>query len=739
MSTEYSYFTRYWARVTGLWYGEKSDEPPSKKAKSEIEPSAIKLNEKNSDCDWRRRENGYKHHTGEYVRKDNSMVVRRGEPVIFTAKLNRDFDQEKDVIKIDLRYGENPSLTDGSHIIVSKVDGPPSYDWGLEFLSVDGGNVEMALHSPANAFIGRYKCAIYLQTGDDHCLDEEPDLIFICNPWNETDETFMHNSDALDEYILNEHGGIWRGTTQYSSPCMWNFGQFEEDILDVALYLIGNDPRIKGKKGLQKTRDPVWLSRILSAGANSSEGGVLTGNWSGKYDGGVSPVTWSGSVKILQQYWETKSDVKFGQCWVFSGVMTTLLRTIGIPARSVTNFASAHDTDNTMTIDDFVDEKNNEVKGLSSDSVWNFHVWNEVWLRGTGHWPAVYAGWAAVDATPQEESRGMMQCGPAPLKAIKDGEIYVGYDTGFVFGEVNADRVTWVVEQDGDTSYIKSMGSRRNRSVGINISTKAIGSYSRHLLTDDYKYQEGTEEEREAFSTAYAFSSRPSYYSKFLDCEKDGKQVDIQISLEPEVPQNGEDLSISIRVANLTGSDISANVNSALRACFYTGEKRQLVAVQEADDETIAAEQSAEYSMVVPYTEYGGKFADDQMSMRLDACVTTGGKTYTELLEFQFFNKSSVRIEFDVEEAKLGEELTASVIFTNPLDIDLTNLTITIEGAGLTRPTCIDLEGFVEPKQEAEISLKIKPHKLGERMLLVDIDAQELKDLKGQAIINVVE
>ena len=57
------------------------------------------------------------------------------------------------------------------------------------------------------------------------------------------------------------------------------------------------------------------------------------------------------------------------------------------------------------------------MEGLSSDSVWNFHVWNEVWLKGTGHWPEKYAGWAAVDATPQEESLGMMQCGPAPLKA----------------------------------------------------------------------------------------------------------------------------------------------------------------------------------------------------------------------------------------------------------------------------------------------------------------------------------
>ena len=119
---------------------------------------------------------------------------------------------------------------------------------------------------------------------------------------------------------------------------------------------------------------------------------------------------------------------------------TTLLRALGIPARSVTNFASAHDTDNTMTIDKFVHENNEELEGVSGensihyfirtkniqeinfsligDSVWNFHVWNEVFLRGTGHWPDKYAGWAAVDATPQESSNGMMQCGPAPLKVI---------------------------------------------------------------------------------------------------------------------------------------------------------------------------------------------------------------------------------------------------------------------------------------------------------------------------------
>ena len=53
------------------------------------------------------------------------------------------------------------------------------------------------------------------------------------------------------------------------------------------------------------------------------EGGVLVGNWSGEYSGGTPPTKWQGSVKILQQYYQTGQPVKFGQCWVFAGVCTT--------------------------------------------------------------------------------------------------------------------------------------------------------------------------------------------------------------------------------------------------------------------------------------------------------------------------------------------------------------------------------------------------------------------------------
>ena len=41
-----------------------------------------------------------------------------------------------------------------------------------------------------------------------------------------------------------------------------------------------------------------------------------------------------------------------------------------------------------------------------------------------------------------------MQCGLSPLRAIKEGDVYLGYDTKFIYGEVNGNIITWVVDKD---------------------------------------------------------------------------------------------------------------------------------------------------------------------------------------------------------------------------------------------------------------------------------------------------
>ena len=67
-----------------------------------------------------------------------------------------------------------------------------------------------------------------------------------------------------------------------------------------------------------------YILKIINSQVNSNDDdGVLEGRWSGGYAGGKSPTTWNGSVAILDQFMTTKKPVKYGQCWVFSGVLTT--------------------------------------------------------------------------------------------------------------------------------------------------------------------------------------------------------------------------------------------------------------------------------------------------------------------------------------------------------------------------------------------------------------------------------
>ena len=53
-----------------------------------------------------------------------------------------------------------------------------------------------------------------------------------------------------------------------------------------------------------------------------------------------------------------------------SNFFLLVCRALGIPCRSVTNFDSAHDTDVSLTIDRFVDENEDSIKRMNSDSVW---------------------------------------------------------------------------------------------------------------------------------------------------------------------------------------------------------------------------------------------------------------------------------------------------------------------------------------------------------------------------------
>lgn len=96
----------------------------------------------------------------------------------------------------------------------------------------------------------------------------------------------------------------------------------------------------------------------------------------------------------------------------------------------------------------------------------NFHVWNEAWMQRLDL-PPGYDGWQVCDATPQEQSQGIgmstfknkmfvicngtlgrYQCGPMSLEALRQGKVQLDYDGWFIYGEVNADVVSWYYMAD---------------------------------------------------------------------------------------------------------------------------------------------------------------------------------------------------------------------------------------------------------------------------------------------------
>lgn len=159
------------------------------------------------------------------------------------------------------------------------------------------------------------------------------------------------------------------------------------------------------------------------------DNGVLEGKWSAPYNHGTAPWDWNNSAKIIEQYMKSVkhsnfskmtflkacsifsqngSPVKYGQCWVFSAVTVTICRALGLPCRSISNFVSAHDTNHSLTIDKYFNEAGDELTAQDNpefgyDSIWNFHVWNDIWMARPDL-PSGYGGWQAIDSTPQEAS-----------------------------------------------------------------------------------------------------------------------------------------------------------------------------------------------------------------------------------------------------------------------------------------------------------------------------------------------
>lgn len=641
------------------------------------------------------------HHTEKY--KTDGLVVRRGFPVHFeTAETSL-------TIKLVPAHPDNGA--DFGFEFTTSVE-EPFQDWTLE--TSDEGN--LTLHIPPTAPVGMYA----VTDGD-----EKVAMAVLFNPFCEDDETYMEGDDERNEYVLNDVGRIWVGSHTSSSGIPWTFAQFRSVVMLVSLSLLDS-------MSVEERGDPVKVTRHLSAAVNvQDDNGVLVGRWDGKYDDGTSPSAWTGSFEILNQYWSTLRPVSYGQCWVFSGVFTSVMRSLGLAARSITNFVSAHDTTKpyNRAVDKYYDSDGDLIERMSSDSIWNFHVWNEAFMKRpdlqaeSEEHGLDYNGWQILDATPQEESAGLYQLGPAPLTAIKHGYA-IPMDVDFVIGEVNADVVHYWQVEDSDEFQVRKKYSQH---VGQKISTKAVGLDKREDVTLDYKFEEGTEEERASLA------GRPS--GEVEPEPQPSEDVKFEVETLPDV-KVGESIRFVIKGTNTSDEAVRIRFKCLYRATDYTGGRRGRLG---RDKERVRVEPGEVGEMVVEISaeEYEPYLAKGVQTIEFtsSAKVHGTGQVWSFVTLVRLNADEALHVDAP-DTVELGQAQTVTAVVTNIAHVALTNVKLRAEGEGLLDHIIVDLD-TIEPGDTVETELTIEPSEIGDRLLVTTLDTDELKDISRSAHIVV--
>ncbi|XP_028266555.1 protein-glutamine gamma-glutamyltransferase 5-like [Parambassis ranga] len=592
------------------------------------------------------------------------------------------------------------------------------HDWSATIYPGDMYPQAVTIHicSPVLSPVAMYQLQLHIETAPHRSRYALGAFVLLCNPWLKDDPVYMPLDVHLQEYIKSDHGVIYMGSYLNVSKRPWSFGQYEPGVLEACLKLL----QVSTQHLTDKQKDyilraqPAYLSRVVCAMVNCNDDlGILEGKWEGSYKAGVKPTDWSSSADILLRWASNCSPVRFGQCWVFASVLCTVMRVLGIPSRVVTVFNAAHDTNANMTIEEFYTSRGEKLS-LSKDSIWNFHVWVECWMRrpdlGVG-----FDGWQIVDPTPQEKSGGTYCCGPCPVAAIQRRCLGARYDVPFICASMNADVIQLVV-RDG----LVVGRTVDTESVGRLIYTKRVGSDSPENLTQIYKGRR-----RNQPAAQMPFSPRTLTFqiggTSPQACRPSPGRISpsLEVSLNIDrVPSLGDSIHLCVTVTNHSSSPRSLveHVNAQLKD--YNSDPQgsfwnTLREVHMKPHEVLTLHHA------IAYSEYESVLAgDDIMNV---AVVIKDVRTTERFLAAQEFSISPPEITIEIkggDRIQMKKEHTAKVSFTNHFTKPLKGAVLMVQGSGLLQGKRESRLVSLQPGEKIEIDVSIMAASPGTKLLM---------------------
>ncbi|NXH20912.1 EPB42 protein, partial [Bucco capensis] len=686
-------------------------------------------------CDFKITMNNNNHHTEEI--STERLIVRRGQPFTITVSFSapiHDCLQQLKRTSLIIQTGSHPSKSDGTQtkFPISRLGDQKQWSAALE--EQDPYFWTISVNTPANAPIGQY--ALILHASKTSCQLGNFTLLF--NPWCQDDEVFLANEAQRQEYILNQEGIIYWGTENEVLTQPWDFSQFEEDIVDICFTLLDVGERQHRVKDRTQRKNPVHICRTVAAMLNCDEfRGILTEGGTGQHCNGTAPSQWLGSSPILRQWAASQcKPVRYGQCWVFAAVMCSVLRCLGIPTRVVTGFTWAHNTNGSLSVDEYYDEDGTLLAQDKNAHVWTFHVWNECWMARADLLPE-YSGWQALDATCQEKGKGSSFCGPAPVQAIKEGDTEVNYDVCNFFAAINAKCMVWI--QKADDTLRPALGN--TKYTGNNISTKSVGSDRCEDITHNYKHPEGSLQEKEVLDKAYRMiknlektSSSKTQFSSIPTAFEEPVNLFLHLQSKSSLLL-GQDVPLSVEVFNYSGAEKATHLVVGAQSLRYNG-----VPITQFWKEEfhfiLKSNEVCNLQVSVPFSRYRKELGENHL-LRLTAMLRDEESFYIHFAQEEIsICDPPLTIEFP-ENMVQNQPSTAKISLLNPLPEPLEKCAVVVAGRGLIyRQRKYRLES-VQPQSTQQLQIPFTPTQAGPRRLTAHLTCLQLQNLKSYKTIDV--
>ncbi|XP_042232453.1 hemocyte protein-glutamine gamma-glutamyltransferase-like [Homarus americanus] len=708
--------------------------------------------------DFRSQENAKDHRTFQYdLVQDHDRptpVYRRGQAFhLSLVTREREFDCTRDHLYLNFYFGPAPSVPKRTRVVlpvtIQKEFTRAPQKWDVRIQAQDGNTLTLQVHIPATCSVGVWRCVVETATKNypkNRTQYRAPeDLYVIFNPFCRDDAVYMENEAQRSEYVMTESGKVYRGGSRFSHGRPWIYGQFDDCVLPTACLLLEMSSLTHTERG-----NPVKVTRALCSMIQASRRGrrdredehgegVLEPHYEDDFRGGQNPHLWTGSVKILQEYlMRGATAIKYGQCWVMAALMTSVCRALGVPARPTTALTSAHDTQETLTLDRYIDRFGDVIErgpGRDQpDSLWAFHTWCDVWMARPDL-PSGYSGWQTTDPARAYHSRFSTGCGPSSTEALKKGDVGYSQDTGAFFSALNSFVRYYYEDDDSEWGYTPYMQNRM--PVCRSVVTKAVGRHDDdgeadcEDVTKTYRDLERSEPERFTVFNACRGVRKDHVYYDYQDQGRYDVEFELQ---EPKQVAAGQSVSVTLQVHNNTSETRTVQATISTRSAFYTGVfGTHLKRV--TGQFTLSGGQKDTLTLKLDASEYQDHLVDmGFIKITATGHVSENKQSYIDEFDFQF---EKPRMSIEVPECQVGQECTATFTFSNPLDVALTDCFFSMEVGGAYRPRTVRVNREVRPRETFTYSQTFVPRKAGDHRMVASFASRQLHDVTGSRKLTI--